>query len=290
MSVEEFNANERAKLVSILIEEVGKGSSLKAAFKVAAIQLNSKDTKCKNQWYNRLHFKYGEKLEEARKKFQNQTKQISSISNVVKATKYTRPNSWPTKEEEKLVSLALPLEGNRYKGKWRDIAKNFPKRTTKACENHWYQIRHLYIKTDDNLNVENTPKVEQPVQMVMETTLDFKSIISQLGSILHKAEKDLQDANTANKNLLAQNQYLHDENKRLLKGREGTNELQAQCKTLQDQLMLSQKNYAQLKADHDAVLRVFDLARKSVVTEEAGEHEKPVFKMDQNGNLERTKH
>lgn len=50
------------------------------------------------------------------------------------------------------------------------------------------------------------------------------------------------------------------------------------------------KRIAELEEAHkefEVLARVMDKARKMVVTEELGEHEKPRFKMDGNGNLER---
>lgn len=304
----EFNAELRGKLLNVILEQTAKGTKMKEIFKIAGKVIGMDSNKCKNQWYNKMHLKHEKEIEAAKEKFRK-SQGTPNLQNVVSAAGVAievysadANTSWLPVDDDRLAALALPYEGGKNGkgqkgyGKWKEISKHFPLRTTKAVENHWHLIKAKYIENAGGVTVvkEQTEEKEVVEQITMDNTpLSAKEILSQLGGIVHNFErdlkaiqKDLKAAQDRNTSLLSQNQYLHDENNRLKKSLQNQSELEAQSKTLQQQLQLVQKNYAQLSEDHKAVLKVFDMARKSVVLEEAGEQQPVTLLINKAGEVE----
>lgn len=176
-----------------------------------------------------------------------------------------RRDAWRAEEDQMLAKVMVESlsKGVKQSDAIR-IAVGFIDRTFQACMTRWKS----YLQGTHKHLIKRTPDARTGEEVKIVLTSMQKSEQGNVVDSMHCIMEYIKST----QNLLSEN-----------------NKLSVQNQTLQSQLDIANKKIVELQQDYDAILRVIEMARKTVIKEDTNyiDDKKVSFKMDRNGNLER---
>jgi prespore-specific regulator len=202
----------------------------------------------------------------------------------------TRQDAWTHEDDLLLAETVLRYirEGGTQLAAFEEVGDKL-NRTAAACGFRWNaEVRKRYVEAielakkqrkERKRALERAKKLQQPEQnssqLISSCLLPAPNAIT-----LEQCIAFLQSFNQTD----IQSQKLREENNRLKKENE---ELQQRNKELEKKLAYLMEQQETIQEDYQALIKIMDRARKMVLMEEIETQQPaPIFRMDQNGNLE----
>ena len=195
-----------------------------------------------------------------------------------------RQDAWTEDDDMLLAEVTLRhiREGGTQLGAFEEVAEKLG-RTPAACGFRWNScVRKNYeaaiqIAKSQRQGRKQRRKHPSPLQGEIEKQSDS---VSSLSTVIRFLRQHKQEFAQVSKQVRQLEKQLEERETELAKVR-------SEYEELKKRVDHTQADYESINEDYKTLIKIMDRARKLAILDEEEEEEKPKFKMDINGNLER---